>query len=223
MAKKCISSWKKYLPEYELKEWNEDNFDIEMYPYVKEAYSKRKYAFVTDVVRLYCLYTEGGIYMDTDVEVLKPLDSILIYNTVSGFETTNLIPTGLIASEPKQPIVRELLTDYDNRHFIKDDGSLDLTTNVTAITNVLLKYGLELNNKFQTINGFTFLPSDYLCPKSVKDGKIYCTENTLVIHHFAGSWHSPFRNKVRDLIVKVGGYRLKKAVRAIIPTKLLNK
>lgn len=77
LARKCIASWRKYLPEYEIKEWNEDNFDLDAYPYVREAYDSRKFAFVTDVVRLYALYNEGGIYMDTDVEVLKPLDSIL--------------------------------------------------------------------------------------------------------------------------------------------------
>ena len=86
LALKCIASWKKYLPDYEIKEWNEDNFDLELYPYVREAYNNRKFAFVTDVVRLYALYTEGGIYMDTDVEVLKPLDCFLNHQAFSGFE-----------------------------------------------------------------------------------------------------------------------------------------
>lgn len=222
LALKCIESWKKYLPEYEIKEWNEDNFDLSLFPYADEAYKSRKFAFVTDVVRLYALYHEGGVYMDTDVEVVKPLDSILGYEAVSGFETTNMIPTGLMAAEKGSPIIGELLSDYDGRKFCLENGEFNVTTNVKYITDTLLKYGLKLNNTFQTVHGFTFFPWDYLCPKSVKDGKIYLTDNTLAIHHFAGSWHSPFRNKVRNMIVKLGGYRLKKVVRFFVPKKLRN-
>lgn len=222
LAKKCIESWKKYLPDYEIKEWNEDNFDLSLYPYAKEAYDSRKFAFVTDVVRLYALYTEGGIYMDTDVEVLKPLDSLLNYEAVSGFESSIQIPTGLMASTKGANSIKELLEDYRGRRFIKNNGDLNLTTNVYYITENLLKYGLVLNNEFQTINGFTFFPSDYLCPKSIKDGKIYLTDNTLTIHHFAGSWHSPMRNKIRDIILKIGGYRLKRFIRILIPSKIRN-
>lgn len=221
LAKKCIASWKKYLPEYEIKEWNEDTFNLNKFQYAKEAYQERKFAFVTDVVRLFALYTEGGVYMDTDVEIVKPLDSILDYEAVSGFETTNLVPTGLMASTKGSPIIGELLNDYNDRVFKGENGELNLTTNVVYITETLKKYGLKLNNEFQTVNGFTMLPWDFLCPKSVKDGKIYCTDNTLAIHHFAGSWHSPFRNKVRDLILKLGGYPLKKFVRSILPESLL--
>lgn len=223
LAQKCIDSWKKYLPEYEIKEWNEANFDLESFPYAKQAYDARKFAFVTDVVRLYAMYTEGGIYMDTDVEVLKPLNSLLEYEAVSGFETTNLIPTGLMASEQNCKIIGELLRDYESRKFINDDGSLNTTTNVIYITDTLKKYGLQLNNHFQAVAGFTFLPSEYLCPKSVKDGKIHVTDNTLVIHHFAGSWHSPWRNKIRNAIVALGGYRLKKFVKFFVPKRLLSK
>lgn len=198
LAKKCIESWKKYLPEYEIKEWSEDNFDLDKYPYVREAYDSRKFAFVTDVVRLYALYKEGGVYMDTDVEVLKPLDSILGYKAVSGFESNNRIPTGLIASEQGVKIIADLLSEYDNLHFIRKPGNFDLTTNVTRITNYLLNYGLTLNNKFQTVQEFTLLPWDYLCPKSYEDGKIYKTDNTLTIHHFAGSWLTEIEKKALE-------------------------
>jgi len=97
LALKCLESWKKHLPDYVIKEWNEDNFDLDAYPYAREAYDNRKFAFVTDIVRLYALYHEGGIYMDTDVEVLKPLDTFLKYDAVSGFESKTQIPTGLMA------------------------------------------------------------------------------------------------------------------------------
>lgn len=97
LAVKCIESWKKYCPDYEIKEWNESNFDLNCNEYVREAYEAKKWAFITDVVRLYAMVTEGGIYMDTDVEVLRPLDDLLVYEAVSGFETKTRIPTGLMA------------------------------------------------------------------------------------------------------------------------------
>ncbi len=187
-AKKYIESWKKYCPDYEIKEWNESNFDLDKYPYVREAYDNRKFAFVSDVARLYALYTEGGIYMDTDVEVLKPLDEFLKYDGVSGFESSTQIPTGLMACRDLHPLVKEWLDEYAGIHFIKKDGSLDLTTNVTRITNSCLKYGFIQNGSLQTIKDFTFFPSDYFCPKSHETGIISCTENTVTIHHFAGSW-----------------------------------
>lgn len=207
LARKCIDSWKRYLPEYEIKEWNEDNFDINSYPYVREAYENRRFAFVTDVVRLHALFYEGGVYMDTDVEVLKPLDSLLGYEIVSGFESDTQIPTGLMASQVGMPFILELLQDYNDAHFVKSDGTIDLTTNVERITQHCLKYGIQLNNTLQTVNGFTFLPKDYLCPKSYDDGKIRLTENTLVIHHFAGSWYTPIE-KMKQRVAKILGPRL---------------
>lgn len=188
LALKCIESWKKYCPDYQIKEWNEDNFDLDIYPYVREAYDARKFAFVTDVVRLYALYHEGGIYMDTDVEVIKPLDSLLQYRAVSGFESLTQIPTGLMASEKGHPLFAELLHEYDGLHFVKPDGTFDLTTNVIRITNTCLKYGFIPNNQLQTVNGFTFLPKDFLCPIEHEGHRLVLTSNTLCIHHFSGSW-----------------------------------
>lgn len=215
LAKKCIASWKKYLPEYEIKEWNESNFDLDKYPYVREAYDNRKFAFVTDVVRLYALYYEGGVYMDTDVEVLKPLDMLLQYDAVSGFESNALIPTGLMASKEGMPIFKELLSEYDGVHFVKPDGTFDMTTNVVRITKTLNKYGFIPNNKLQTVCGFTLLPKDFLCPKSTEDGKIRLTSNTLTIHHFAGSWNPKWRNVTRNFVLKIGGIRLKNILKKI--------
>lgn len=207
MVRKCIASWKKYLPEYEIKEWNEDNFDLDQYPYVREAYDNRKFAFVTDVVRLHALYHEGGIYMDTDVEVLKPLDVLLQYDAVSGFESATRIPTGLMACREGLPIFKELLSEYDGLHFVKSDGSMDLTTNVTRITNTLLKYGFVPNNQLQTVNGFTLLPQDWLCPKDYETKVVNITPNTLCIHHFDGSW-VPRRKKVKMRIKTILGVTL---------------
>ena len=188
LAQKCIESWKKYCPDYEIKRWDETNFDLDYNDYVREAYEAKKWAFVTDVVRLYALVTYGGIYMDTDVEVLKPLDELLDYEAVSGFESESRIPTGLMACREGQKLFVEMLHDYDRAHFIRPDGTYDTTTNVTRITNTCVKYGLILNNKKQTINGFTLLPKDYLCPKDPVTNEMSITENTMTIHHFDGSW-----------------------------------
>ena len=207
LAEKCIASWKKYLPDYEIKEWNESNFDVNLYPYVREAYDRHRFAFVTDVVRLYALYNEGGVYMDTDVEVLKPLDSILGYKGVSGFESSTQITTGLMAAEAGNQLIKECLDDYDGKHFVRKDGSQDLTTNVTRITNICSKYGFVPNGKQQDIKDFTILPADYLCPKSFETGIINVTENTLVIHHFSGSWKTP-KDKLKLRIASLLGERL---------------
>lgn len=209
LAVKCIESWKKYLPDYEIKEWNEDTFDLDLYPYAKEAYENRKFAFVTDVVRLYAMYHEGGIYMDTDVEVLKPLDFLLQFEGVSGFESGSQIPTGLMASRKGLPLVKEMLDDYNDLHFVKPDGAFDLTTNVIRITNIFNKHGFIPNGEMQTVADFTLLPKDYLCPKDYRDDKIYLTKNSLCIHHFSGSWTSPTHRFLRKLVLAIGGYRLK--------------
>ena len=187
-VKKCIKSWKQHLSDYRFMEWNEKNFDINNLQYTKEAYHAKKYAFVSDVARIEALYQYGGIYMDTDVELIKPIDSLLQYEAVSGFESEKRIPTGLMGCKKNQELFIELLNSYIGNHFKKIDGDLDTTTNVTRITDTCLKYGLSLNNTKQTIKGFTLLPNDYLCPKNVETGEITITENTLCIHHFDGSW-----------------------------------
>jgi len=188
-ARNCIDSWKRILPEYDIKEWNEGNFDLDMYPYVREAYDNRKFAFVTDVVRLYALYTEGGIYMDTDVEVLKPLDRFLHHIAFSGFEDEKDVPTGIMASERGSLWAKENLDYYKGRHFVTDDGKLDMTSNVVTITNYMLEKGLKQNNEFQDFpNLIAIYPKDFFCPKSHKTGNIHITPNTYTIHHFAGSW-----------------------------------
>lgn len=203
LAKKCIASWKKYCPDYQIKEWNEDNFDLDLYPYAKEAYEKRRFAFVTDIVRLYALYHEGGIYMDTDVEVLKPLDRFLVHHAFSGFEDEHNVPTGIMASEKGGKWAKDNLGYYDNRHFVREEGTVDLTTNVVTITNYMLSLGLKQNNTYQDFPGLiTIYPKDYFCPKSYIDGNIYLTDNTYAIHHFAGSWKTK-TDKLKEKIYEV--------------------
>lgn len=187
-VKKCIDSWKKFCPDYEIKEWNESNFDINVCEYTKSAYKERKWAFITDYVRLYAMVTEGGIYMDTDVEMVKGIDKFLDYTAFSGFQTEDSIPTGIMASEKGYKVFEKLLRDYSDRSFYLCDGSLNLTTNVIYITDEYKKYGLCLNNKHQIVEGFALFPVDWFCAKSWKTGRIQKSENTYTIHHFAGSW-----------------------------------
>ena len=188
LAKKCIASWKKYLPDYEIKEWNESNFDINCCDYVKEAYQAKKWAFVTDYVRLFVLVNEGGIYMDTDVEVIGSLDYFLENKAFSGFENSSYISTGIMASERNFKLFEEFLRTYEERKFIKANGEYDLTTNVVSLTEFCKKRGLIENNVKQNIQGYVIYPQEYFSPKDYFTGKINKTEFTKTIHHFSESW-----------------------------------
>ena len=195
LAEKCIESWKKFCPDYEIVEWNEDNFDINSNLYVKQAYEARKYAFVTDYVRLYALYTQGGIYMDTDVMVLKPLDEYLVHESFWGFESKKKISTGIMSSEKGKSLFEELLGYYDTARFLNDDGSLDMTTNVEIITRILTSKGFVPNGKYQVVSGFALYPQNVFSPlhKKLKNEKYM--KNTATIHYFAGSWKSDATKK----------------------------
>ena len=228
-ALKCIESWKKFLPDYDLKEWNEDNFDISSNLYVSQAYQSRKFAFVTDYVRLYALYTEGGVYMDTDVEVLGNYDKFLHHHAFSGFETDGNVPTGMMAAEKGSVWAKELLDGYKDRVFIKEDGSFDTTTNTFVITKYMVDKGLVLNNKYQDFPGLcTMYPSDYFCPKDHRTGKIRCTSNTVCIHHFAGSWidhtfWSSLRHKSKVFFVKIFGDKFISFLSDIVTLRIFRK
>jgi len=201
LALKCIDSWKKYLPEYELRLWNEDSFDVQSIPYVKEAWNAQKYAFVTDYVRLYALYHFGGVYMDTDVEVLKNLDDLLHLPGFSGFESDKDVPTGIMACEPQNEWAKEQLDWYEGKHFIKSDGMLDTTSNVEIISRNMAAHGFILKNSFQVYKGCMHIfPKDYFCPKS-RTGIITITPNTYCIHHFAASW-LPWYRKIKRFFFK---------------------
>lgn len=189
-AKKCIESWRKYCPDYEIMEWNEKIFDVHSNTYVEEAYNSKKYAFVSDYVRLFAMFNYGGIYLDTDVEVIKPLDEFLKNTAFSGFESSDSIPTGIMASEKGFPLYKKFLNYYDDRHFILDDGTLDLTTNVVIMTGIVEKYGLKHNNQLQIIEGWTLYPSEFFCPLDNSTGILQKTMNTATIHWFNKSWLS---------------------------------
>lgn len=192
LARKCIESWRKFCPDYEIVRWDETNFDVTQNDYCREAYESKKWAFVSDYARLKVLYEYGGIYMDTDVEVTKNLDLFLKHDAFSGFEDDKHIPTGIMASKKNGEWMRLLLSYYKDRHFILENGEFDLTTNITSITKMTLsKYPVELNNQFQEIEGVCALyPDDFFCPKDYVTGELCITANTYAIHHYDGSWAS---------------------------------
>ena len=213
LAHKCIASWKKYLPDYELKLWDESNFDLNSNTYTKEAYGARKFAFVTDYVRLHALYHEGGIYMDTDVQLIKTLDDLLGLPAFTGFESDVDVPTGIMASEKGGVWAGEQLAYYNDRHFLLN-GSPDLTTNVQIISGTMAQNGFLLNNSYQVYkDNMHVFPKDYFCPKS-RSGVVTLTKNTYCIHHFNGSWQSPGLKMKKFLFHKVlGTYFTDKLVR----------
>jgi len=191
LAKKCIKSWKKYCPDYEIIRWDEDSFDISAAPlYVRQAYEAKKWAFVTDYVRLYAMTTYGGIYMDTDVEVVKPLDQFLQHRAFSGFESEIDIPTGIMACEKDFPLFQEFLRYYDTASFYNEDGSMNMTTNVIVMTDICIKYGLIQNNQYQTVNDFALYPKEVFCPFCADTGAVESTDKTVTIHWFSASWTS---------------------------------
>ena len=189
LAKKCIKSWKKYCPDYKIICHNEDNFDLTQNRYLTEAYKTGKWAFVSDYARLKIIYDNGGIYLDTDVELIKPIDDLVKLKGFMGFDEKGIVATGLgFGAEKGNEIVLEFLKDYDDISFILPDGSLDLTPCPDRNTEALKRLGMDLDNKNQTFMDVTFLPDEYLFPMDYYTGKKTITKNTYSIHHYSASW-----------------------------------
>ncbi|UPA31241.1 glycosyl transferase [Terrisporobacter glycolicus] len=218
-ALECIESWRKYCPEYKIIEWNEDNFDINSNLYVKQAYEAKKYAFVTDYVRLYVMYNYGGIYMDTDVEVIRPLDDFLHNEAFSGFELPSCVPTGIMASVKEFELFKEFLNYYKNKPFIDENKKFDMTTNVSIITNIMGKYGLKKDGTYQVIKGFALYPQDFFCPLDNATGLVRKTENTATIHWFSKSWVDSkivYRSRITRIFHRIFGKDCFKWIKRII-------
>lgn len=200
---RCIESWKKFCPDYEIKEWNESNYDINKIPYISQAYREKKYAFVSDYARFDILYRYGGVYFDTDVEVIKSLDKIL-EKPFAGVEHPGALNAGLgLASPAANPIYREILDDYEKRQFLKSDGTQDLTTVVEIVSNIFRKYGLTEKSEIQNISGIMVYPAEYFSPKDFKTHRLNITENTYTIHWYDASWFDDVMKTVWDYRRKV--------------------
>lgn len=197
-AKKYIESWKKYLPDYEIKEWNESNFDLDSCEYVREAYEARKWAFVSDYARFLILYKYGGLYFDTDVEVVKSLDCLVERGPFMGCEgeisskvLSDINPGLGLAAAPGLGLYKEILDYYSSIHFsINQDGTYD--TVVDYVTNILRKHGFKGNGTIEEINGIYIYPPEYFCPMNYRTGKVNITENTYTIHWYTASWQSEY-------------------------------
>ena len=215
LAKKCIASWKKYMPEYDIKEWNESNFDISLIPYSQQAYDQKKYAFVSDYARFWILYHYGGVYFDTDVEVIKPLEDIISKGPFMGCENSydpskNPISLGVapglgLAVAKGNNLYKEILDKYSNLQFICPDGTLNLKTIVEYTSEILYQKGLQNIPDIQKIENIYIYPKDYFCPIDYNTLKKDISENTRTIHHYAGSWQGP-KERMFNFIKKIIGF-----------------
>lgn len=207
LAQKCISSWRKFFPDYEIKEWNEQNYDVNKILYTKQAYEAKKYAFVSDYARFDILYQYGGLYFDTDVEVIKPMDEILKRGAFAGVERTgdaSSLNAGLgLASPAASPIYKEILDSYKESSFLNEDGTQNLTTVVTRVSDIFKNHGLKDIDEIQTVAGVTVYPVDYFCPKDYITGKMNITQNTHTIHWYDGSWLLPIDREMNTYIYKI--------------------
>lgn len=198
LAQKCIASWRKYLPDYEIKEWNEDNFDVNIIPYTAEAYAMKKYAFVSDYARFWILYKYGGIYFDTDVEVIRPIDDIVERGPFMGCETDG--KEGVASHErtanpglglgvaPGLGLIRKMLDYYEDKHFEFHPDIVTQETVVHIATRILFESGMQNVKGIQQVGDVWIYPREYFCPINVTTNRLRITPNTRTIHHYAGTW-----------------------------------
>lgn len=218
-AQKCIASWRKYMPDYEIIEWNEDNFDINSIPYTSQAYEAKKYAFVSDYARFKILYEHGGLYFDTDVEVIRTLNDIVDNGPFMGFEINpnpktdylgDVAPGLGLGATCCLDLYKEFLDAYSTLIFLNEDGSLNLKTVVKYITEILQRHGLRSVNGIQCVDGIYIYPSDYFNPLDDNTGKLCITKNTRSIHWYSKTWLnvSPWRTKLSRLVHRFLGVNL---------------
>lgn len=206
-----IDSWHKYMPDYEIRRWDESNYDVRCIPFSSEAYDVGKYAYVSDYARLKILYEHGGVYFDTDVEVIRSLDDIMkngawmaVEKHKSAPDNPDMVAVGLgFAVEPGNKIIAEVMSYYERAHFVLPDGSVKQIPIVPIVTNILHKHGLPKKIDIPvSIEGITIYPWDYFCPQEFMERRIEVTEHTYTIHHFAATWMT-WREK---LLMKRGYY-----------------
>ena len=191
LAKRCISSWKKFCPDFEIREWNEDNCDYLAMPFMAEAYQLKRYAFVSDVMRLIVLEQYGGIYFDTDVEVLRSFSSLMQNDAFIGFENNKFVNSGQVfAAVPHHPVIQAMIEEYRRLHYLQPDGSVNEVGCPRLNTDVMERFGLLRNGKEQDVDGVHVYPADYFNPLDSTTGKLVKTENTYSIHWYSMSWMS---------------------------------
>lgn len=215
MIQKCINSWHKFCPDYQIIEWNESNFDVSINLYVKEAYENKKWAFVSDYVRLFALYNYGGVYLDTDCEVLKELDVFLNHNgVVGGYEEEVYISTATMFSEKGNKWIKSLLDYYDNKHFVLENGKYDMTTNTTILTILSIRrFGFNIGDSNIEYGNVKLYPTTFFAPltkkkrnalKNQENHFIIDPNNTYCIHHGTATWYKKtFRKRIKAFFIGV--------------------
>ncbi len=193
LAQKCIASWRQFLPDYEIKEWNEDNFDVNILPYTADAYATGKYAFVSDYARFWVLFKYGGVYFDTDVEVIRSMDDVLARGPFMGFEIEEekrlAVNPGLgMAAMPGMELYQNSLSRYETMSFSLEDGSLNPYTMIPMVTELLVAAGLKGEGTIEHIAGINIYPPEWFNPFDDLTGRLRKTENTRTSHWFAKSW-----------------------------------
>ena len=208
-AGKYIESWKKCCPGYEIRRWDESSIDVSSCTYAREAYEAGKWAFVSDYARFLILYRYGGIYFDTDVELIRPIEDILERGAFMGLENnaSGEVNPGLgLAAPAGHPLLRELLDKYESRHFIREDGSINFTTVVAHTTEVLQRHGEKSTERIKCVGDIYLYPNDYFCPLNYLTMQMKITDNTRSIHHFAASWKRiTWKAKLANRVKKVAG------------------
>lgn len=192
LALKCIASWRKFLPNFEIKEWNENNFNVNQIPYTAQAYQCGKFAFVSDYARFKIMHEQGGVYFDTDVEIIKPMEKIITKGPFFGLESSKnklFCNPGLgFASTPNLELCKEMIDYYIKEPFLLSNGKYNLKTVVQIFSNILRKKGFTPTNDLTEFKGLFFYPPEYFCPMNYHTGETNITPNTYTIHHYAGSW-----------------------------------
>ena len=231
-AKKCIDSWKKYCPNYEIREWNETNYDLSSNHYMEEAYSRKIWGFVPDYARLDIVYQHGGIYMDVDVEVVRSMDELLnnafymgIEKSASGSISVN--PGLGFGAEKHDPGIYKLMHEiYDNLSFINQDGTVNKTPSPIMNTEYLETLGFKREDREQTVEGIHIYQSECFCPKNFETAEIHCTDKTYSIHHFDASWYTSHEKKwhvMRQKLAQKIGFEKSNFVFELLPIRLVGR
>lgn len=229
LALKCIASWKKFFPDYEIIEWNEDNFDVNIIPYTQQAYSAKKYAFVSDYVRFWVLYKFGGLYFDTDVEVIKPIDDIISRGPFMGIEVYSenqipLVAPGLgLGAGPGLNVYKDILDYYQKMEFLNNEGKLNEITVVRHTTGILSQYGLCASKGIQQVADVWIYPAEYFNPLDSLTGKLKLTENTRSVHWYMNSWSD--KSKLYHYLSKISHRLFGMSIHKfkLLLTKLINR
>ncbi|WP_243317507.1 glycosyltransferase family 32 protein [Geothrix paludis] len=215
-----IDGWRRVCPDYEIREWNETNFDVSCCRYVSEAYERRKFAFVSDYARGWALLQHGGIYLDTDVELLRPMDVFLEHQAFFGFEHGHYVATSTFGCAQGHEIIKEYLAQYQDRAFVEANGREDLTTNVQVLTQLLERRGLILNGLRQDLpDGVACYPETVFSPYDYANCLDHRTPATVAIHHYAQTWVTPKGKALRRLketVAALGGGPLIKYLRRLL-------